>query len=228
MVYLCTALNLLQNGGTTLTVELWFDVFGLCTRRACWFEVKFMDNNFWCECAIHLLHDVHSQVNWRCLWTTFFCRLACSLSTTNQTNRPYLLPNCVSHFSEAACRFAQHVYGEDECFENLKKSFECGNGWWIQHSEFTQLDDECFAPLPFSPDGTAERRRHSTVQVHETTCFACFPVWKRIQGFRSDSRRFWVSFKFFIRSTRWRPTHLSKTCVRDLVVVIRFLRIFAW
>ena len=34
MVYLCTALNLLQNGGTTLTVELCFDVFEICTGRA--------------------------------------------------------------------------------------------------------------------------------------------------------------------------------------------------
>ena len=31
----------------------------------------------------------------------------------------------------------------------------------------------------FAPDGTAKRRRHSTVHVHETTCFACFPVWKK-------------------------------------------------
>ena len=34
MLSLCTALNLLQNGGMTSTVELCFDVFGLCTRRA--------------------------------------------------------------------------------------------------------------------------------------------------------------------------------------------------
>ena len=45
MVYLCTALNLLQNGGTISTVELCFDVFGLCTRRACCFEMKFVENN---------------------------------------------------------------------------------------------------------------------------------------------------------------------------------------
>ena len=45
-----------------------------------------------------------------------------------QTNQLYLLPNCVLHFSEAACRFSQHVYGEDECFGNLMKSCECGNG----------------------------------------------------------------------------------------------------
>ena len=31
MVYLCTALNLLQNGGTILMIELCFGVFGLCT-----------------------------------------------------------------------------------------------------------------------------------------------------------------------------------------------------
>ena len=31
----------------------------------------------------------------------------------------------------------------------------------------------------------------------------------------------------FIRSPRWRPTHLSKTCVRDLVGVIRSFWIFA-
>ena len=49
----------------------------------------------------------------------------------------------------------------------------------------------------FAPDGTAERRRHSTVQVHETTCFACFPVWKRIQGYRSDSRRFGFLASFY-------------------------------
>ena len=35
------------------------------------------------------------------------------------------------HFSEAACRFSQHVDGEDECFGNLKKSF----GWkWTVNS----------------------------------------------------------------------------------------------
>ena len=169
MVYLCTALNLLQNGGATLTVELWFDVFGLCTRRACGFEMKFMDNNFWCECAIHLLHDVHSQVNWGCSWTTSFLSTCMFVVNNKQTNQLYLLPNCVLHFSEAACRFSQHVYGEDECFGNLMKSCECGNGNGCEfnQAEFTWTNDECFAPLPFSPDGTAERRPHSTVHVHD-------------------------------------------------------------
>ena len=123
------------------------------------------------------------RVNWGCLWTTSFSLSTCMFVVNNkQTNQLYLLPNCVLHFSEAACRFSQHVYGEDECFENLMKSCECGNGngWWIQPS-WIHLDEwwVFFTPA-FAPDGTAERRRHSTVHVHETTCFACFPVWKRI------------------------------------------------
>ena len=36
----------------------------------------------------------------------------------------------------------------------------------FNQAEFTWTNDECFAPLPFSPDGTAKRRRHSTVHVH--------------------------------------------------------------
>ena len=34
MVYLCTALNLLQNGGLTSGFDESIDVFGLCKRRA--------------------------------------------------------------------------------------------------------------------------------------------------------------------------------------------------
>ena len=125
------------------------------------------------------------RVNWWCLWTTSFSLSTCMFVVNNkQTNQLYLLPNCVLHFSEAACRFSQHVYGEDECFGNLMKSCDVNVEMEMvgefNQAEFTWTNDECFAPLPFSPDGTAERRRHSTVHVHETTCFACFPVWKRI------------------------------------------------
>ena len=62
----------------------------------------------------------------------------------------------------------------------------------FNQAEFTWTNDECFAPLPFSPDGTAERRRHSTVHVHETTCFACFPVWKKGSKGSAVTAVFWV------------------------------------
>ena len=228
MVYLCTALNLLQNGEATLTVELWFDVFGLCTRRACWFEIKFMDNNFWCECAIHLLHDVHYKwIGDVCGLRHFSFWLACSLSTTNQTNRPYLLPNCVLHFSEAACRFWTTCLWRRWMFWEFEKEFGV-NVWWIQHSEFTQLDDECFAPLPFLQTEQPKEDDIARCMCMTDSFLACFPVWKRIQGHCGESRPFWGLFCVFTRSTRWRLPQLSKTCVRDLVVVIRFLLIFAW
>ena len=45
----------------------------------------------------------------------------------------------------------------------------------FNQTEFTWTNDECFAPLPFFPDGTAERRRHSTVHVHDR--LLCLPVF---------------------------------------------------
>ena len=55
MVYLCTALNLLQNGGMT------FLVFARDVHDV--FEMKFVEKNVLYGCAIHLLHGMHMQVN---------------------------------------------------------------------------------------------------------------------------------------------------------------------
>ena len=97
----------------------------------------------------------------------------------------------------------------------------------FNQAEFTWTNDECFAPLPFSPDGTAKRRRHSTVHVHARQL--SLPVFLCGKGSKGGAVTAVVFgfCKFLRRSTRWRLTQFVATCARDLVVVIRFLRIFA-
>ena len=81
------------------------------------FEMKFVEKNVLCECAIHLLHVMHSQVNLCWFWNNpvfFFPGCACSLSTTNKSNL-FFLPNCVLHFRELDV-VLQHVCGQVERF----------------------------------------------------------------------------------------------------------------
>ena len=84
------------------------------------------------------------QVNWRCLWTTSFSFwLACSLSTTNQTNRPYLLPNCVLHFFRSCMSFCTTCLWRRWMFWEFEEEFWMWKwmvnstqwihptGWWV-------------------------------------------------------------------------------------------------
>ena len=171
------------------------------------------------------------------LWTSLFSWMCMMFVNNNKSNfvfsaklRLHVFWSCMT-FSTSLWRTWMNL----DVFERVWRVF--GNGWWIRtcriHPTVWNVWDGngrelSFAPRPFQ-DGTAERRRHSTVHVHDS--WLALPVFlcgKGSKGSAVTAVVFWVSCKFLIRSTRWRPTHLSKTCVRDLVVVIRFLRIFAW
>ena len=99
----------------------------------------------------------------------------------------------------------------------------------FNQAEFTWTNDECFAPLPFSPDGTAKRRRHSTVHVHaRQLSLPVFLCGKGSKGGAVTAVVFWVLQVSYTLDAVEADPKLGTTCVRDLVVVIRFLRIFAW
>ena len=121
-----------------------------------------------------------------------------------------------------------------DVFEKSLKSF-----WkWMMNSNMSNSSNSverlrwkwkriCFAPRPFQ-DGTAKRRRHSTVHVHDS--LLSLPVFLCGKGSKGSAVTA-VVLGFctcFRRSTRWRPTQFVATCVRDLVVVIRSFWIFAW
>ena len=114
------------------------------------FEIKFVEKNILLGCAIHLLHGMHSQVNLQWLWTMSFFVVDLHVRCQQQTNQLYLLPNCVLHFSRAACRF-HNMFMDEKKFLDVEMYGEFNN------YEFTQMDDEFFlGTAAFSPDGTAE------------------------------------------------------------------------
>ena len=81
----------------------------------------------------------------------------------------------------------------------------------FNQAEFTWTNDECFAPLPFSPDGTAKRRRHSTVHVHARQL--ALPVFLCGKGSKGGAVTavFWVlQVSLYARRGGGRPNSLRR------------------
>ena len=153
--------------------------FWLCLNFACECKESVRDDVYGCGhlmgLEIHLLHASHLQVTMDVCGRVYFSWM-CMMFVNNNKSNFVFLPNCVCMFSGAAWLF-QQVCGEHEwIWMFLRRVWRVfGNGWWIRtcriHPTVWNVWDGngrefVFAPRPFQ-DGTAKRRRHSTVHVHD-------------------------------------------------------------
>ena len=86
MSSLCTALDLLQNGGITSGNDVFFVVFWTLHGNAKYLVMMFMDKKVKCCLPTHLLHARHLQVNLDgCGGTLFFLdvHVVCQQQQTN-------------------------------------------------------------------------------------------------------------------------------------------------
>ena len=94
------------------------------------FEMKFVENNILCECAIHLLHVMHSQLNLQWFWDYIVFFVDLHVRCQQQTNKSTLFAAKLRFaFFRSCMSFSQHVDGQDECFEIGEEVFGSGNGW---------------------------------------------------------------------------------------------------
>ena len=126
--------------------------------------------------GIHLLHATHLQVNLDVFGTSLFFLDVHDVCQRQQIKlrfsaklRLHVFWSCMTFFN----KFVENVNEFGCLWKEFGRVF--GNGWWIRTCRihptvWNVLDvngrELVFAPRPFQ-DGTAERRRHSTVHVHD-------------------------------------------------------------
>ena len=101
MMYLCTALDLLQNGRITSGNDMFFVVFWTLHGNAKYLVLMLWTRRSTFVFEIHLLHAVHLQVNLDVCGETLFFLDVHVVCQQQQTNF-FFQPNCVLHFPEAA------------------------------------------------------------------------------------------------------------------------------
>ena len=115
MSSLCTALDLLQNGGITSGNDVFFVVFWTLHGNAKYLVMMFMDKKVKRCFRNSLAACAAFASEFGQLWCNFiFPGCACRLSTT--TNQFIFLPNCVLHFSGSCMMFLEKFVNEENVF----------------------------------------------------------------------------------------------------------------
>ena len=146
---------------------------------ACECKENVRDKVYGCEhlvrLELHLLHATHLQVNLDVLVRVYFSWMCMTFFNNNKSNFVFP-PNCVCMFSGAAWCLSTSLWRTWMNLDVFEKSLKCFFvGRWIRTLRIHSVDmnvwdgngrELVFAPRPFQ-DGTAKRRRHSTVHVHD-------------------------------------------------------------
>ena len=153
--------------------------FWLCLDFACECKDNVRDKVCGCEhlvcLEIHLLHASHLQVNVDVCGRVYFSWMCMMFVNNNKSNFVFFCQTAFACFLELHDFFNKFVENMNE-FGRFWKEFD--EFWkWMMNSNMSNSSNsmEClrwkwkrifFSPRPFQ-DGTAKRRRHSTVHVHD-------------------------------------------------------------
>ena len=125
---LCTALDLLQNGGITSGNDVFFVVFWTLHGNAKYVVMMFMDKKVKRCFRNSLAACAAFASEFGRLWCNFiFPGCACRLSTT--TNQFIFLPNCVLHFSGSCMMFLRSLWTKRTFLEFVMSLNLFGNGF---------------------------------------------------------------------------------------------------
>ena len=173
MSSLCTALDLLQNGGITSGNDVFFVVFWTLHGNAKYLVMMLMDKKVKRCFRNSLAACAAFASEFGRLWCNFiFPGCACRLSTT--TNQFIFLPNCVLHFSGSCMMFLRSLWTKRTFLEFVMSLNLFGNGFGdvgeFIHSEFTSeklslfLWNLCDSAAIFKT-GQVQEDQHSTVHA---------------------------------------------------------------
>ena len=179
MSSLCTALDLLQNGGITSGNDVFFVVFWTLHGNAKYLVMMFMDKKVKRCFRNSLAACVAFASEFGRLWCNFiFPGCACRLSTT--TNQFIFLPNCVLHFSGSCMMFLRSLWTKRTFLEFVMSLNLFGNGDEFNQHEFINVKLNvfgafgiCVIPLPYSRRDKCKKTNIAQCMLHEQrTCFA--------------------------------------------------------
>ena len=218
MLFLCTALDLLQNGGITSGNDIFFVVFWTLHDTAKNLVMMFLDEKLNVCFRNSLAACGAFASEFGRFWYNFvFPGCACRLSTTNQT---VCLPNCVLHFFWKLHDVFQLFHGQGERFWNLwwvgsyLRMF--WKWWWIQPTWIHQWEAECFwcawnlcDSAATLKTGQVQEDQHSTVHAAWTANLLRFVSCLEKSWATGAVEAVVLGFLCFFKHATWRrPTPL--------------------
>ena len=146
-----------------------------------------------------------------------------------QQQRNQICQTAFAFFESWTSFFNMFVDKLDVCeFEKKLKEFLMWM-WMVNSTQWIHPTgwQVCVAPLSLLQTEQPKEDDIARCKCMRQLSLPVFLCGKGSKGGAVTAVCFWV-LHLFKHSTWWRPTQLGTTCVRDLVVVIRFLLFFAW